>query len=143
MKDGAALKVLLGEVTVTAKAAASTELAEEAKALQAAIGALGAALQAVGAASDANRGLANATLFLNSFGHVVIAWLWLRQALIAQKALEGKKDEGSETIFYRGKLGACRYFFRYELPKVHAELALVASLDTTCLEFASEDFGAL
>lgn len=143
MKDGAALKILLGEVTATVKAAASTGLAEEAKALQAAISALGAALEAIAAGDNANRALANATLFLNSFGHVVIAWLWLRQALIAQKALEGKKDEGSETIFYRGKLGACRYFFRYELPKVHAELALVASLDTTCLEFASEDFGAL
>ncbi|MCD2171839.1 acyl-CoA dehydrogenase [Rhizobium sp. C4] len=143
MKDGAALKILLGEVTVTTSAAASTGLAQEAKALNDAIGALGAALEAVAAGGDANRALANATLFLNSFGHVVIAWLWLKQALIAEKALEGEKDEGTETIFYRGKLGACRYFFRYELPKVHAELALVASLDTTCLDFASEDFGAL
>ncbi|HWU62543.1 MAG TPA: acyl-CoA dehydrogenase [Ensifer sp.] len=141
MKDGAALKILLGEVTATVKAAASTGLAEEAKALQAAIGALGAALQAVGAAGDANRGLANATLFLNSFGHVVIAWLWLKQALIAERALGKGASEGADGIFYRGKLGACRYFFRYELPKVHAELTLVASLDTTCLDFAGEDFG--
>lgn len=141
MKDGAALKILLGEVTATAKAAASTGLAEEATALQAAIGALGAALQAVGAASDANRGLANATLFLNSFGHVVIAWLWLKQSLIAETALADGAVEGAESTFYRGKLGACRYFFRYELPKVHAELALVASLDTTCLDFSGEDFG--
>jgi butyryl-CoA dehydrogenase len=141
MKDGAALKILLGEVTATVKAAASTGLAGEAKALEAAIGALGASLQAVGAATDANRGLANATLFLNSFGHVVIAWLWLKQALIAEKALSNGAAEGADATFYSGKLGACRYFFRYELPKVHAELALVASLDDTCLNFSGEDFG--
>lgn len=141
MKEGEALKILLGEVTATVKAAASTELAEEAKALQAAIDALSKALQAVGAASDANRGLANATLFLNSFGHVVIAWLWLKQALVAEKALSAGAAEGVEATFYSGKLGACRYFFRYELPKVHAELALVASLDETCLNFSGEDFG--
>lgn len=143
MKDGAALKILLGEVTATMTAAASTGLEEEAKSLKAAIGALVAALQAVGATSDANHGLANATLFLNSFGHVVIAWLWLKQALVAEMALADGVSKGAETTFYRGKLGACRYFFRYELPKVRAELALVASLDTTCLDFASEDFGAL
>ncbi len=141
MKDGAALKILLGEVTATMSAAASTGLAEEANALKVAIDALGTALQAVAGSSDANRGLANATLFLNSFGHVVIAWLWLKQALIAEKALSNGAAEGADATFYRGKLVACRYFFRYELPKVHAELALVASLDDTCLNFSGEDFG--
>ena len=141
IKEGAALKILLGEVSATIKAAASTGLGEEAKALSAAVRALGSTLEAVAAAGDANRGLANATLFLNSFGHVVIAWLWLKQALLAEKALSGNTLAGTEAIFYRGKLGACRYFFRYELPKIHAELALVASLDDTCLGFAGEDFG--
>jgi butyryl-CoA dehydrogenase len=143
MKEGAALKILLGEVTGTIKAAASAGLAGESKALQEAVGALASALQAIAASGDANRGLANATLFLNSFGHVVIAWLWLKQALIAEKALRDGSEGGAGATFYRGKLGACRYFFRYELPKVHAELALVASLDTTCLDFAGEDFGEL
>ena len=38
-----------------------------------------------------------------------------------------------QADFYAGKLQACRWFFRYELPKVDAQLALLASLDTTSL----------
>ncbi len=98
MKDGAALKILLGEVTATVKAAASTGLAEEAKALQAAIARTRRITSGrCGGASDANRGLANATLFLNSFGHVVIAWLWLKQALIAEKALANGASEARKV----------------------------------------------
>ena len=138
MKDGLALKILLGEVDKTLAEASASGLRDEAAALEKAVSAVGATLSAVAASGDANRGLANATLFLNAFGHVVIAWLWLKQALIAEKALAGGAADG---VFYRGKLGACRYFFRYELPKVHAELALVGSLDDTCLSFPAEDFG--
>ncbi|MBS0473781.1 MAG: acyl-CoA dehydrogenase C-terminal domain-containing protein [Proteobacteria bacterium] len=59
------------------------------------------------------------------------AWLWLWQALTATAALA---EGSSETAFYSGKLAACRYFFRHELPLVEARFALVGSLDRTCLD---------
>ncbi len=141
MKDGLALKILLGEIDKTVKATEGTELSNEAAALQEAVGALSETTKAVIASEDANRGLANATLYLNSFGHVVIAWLWLKQALVAEKAIADGRASGDDEAFYKGKLGACRYFYRYELPKVHTEFALVKSLDDTCLNFAPDDFG--
>jgi hypothetical protein len=118
-------------------------LATEAAALDEALAALISATQAAVAAPNANLGLANATLYLNATGHVIVAWLWLRQAMIAQKALSGGAALGDDEGFYRGKLGACRYFFRYELPKIHTEFALVKSLDDTCLAFDPADFGAV
>jgi butyryl-CoA dehydrogenase len=60
--------------------------------------------------------LADATLYLEFFGHITIAWQWLLQGIAVQKALNdgaAKKDFN----FYQGKLFTMRYFFGYELPK--------------------------
>jgi alkylation response protein AidB-like acyl-CoA dehydrogenase len=79
--------------------------------------------------TDDNRlTLANASLYLEAFGHIVLAWVWLEQAIVAARALsrtEGANDEA----FYRGKLAAAGYFFRWELPRVFPQLGLLASLD--------------
>ncbi len=88
------------------------------------------------AAGDTNRTLANATVYLEAFGHVVVAWIWLEQALVAGRNMTG--DDGDD--FYRGKLAACRYFFAYELPKVGPMLDLLASLDETTLSMREEWF---
>ena len=82
--------------------------------------------------SDVERALANATVYLEAMGHIVVAWMWLRQALAATRALG--RASGADADFYRGKLAACRYFFRWELPRVAPQLALLDSLDSTCLE---------
>jgi len=83
-------------------------------------------------ARDVERGLANASVYLEALGHVVVAWMWLRQALAASNALASAS--GADPDFYRGKLAACRYFFRWELPRIGPMLALLDSLDSTCLE---------
>ena len=60
--------------------------------------------------------LADATLYLEFFGIVTIAWQWLQQGIAAQKTLKNgarKKD----LYFYEGKMFTLRYFFGYELPK--------------------------
>ena len=62
----------------------------------------------------------------------MVAWTWLRQATAATRALAS--GPGADADFYRGKLAACRYFFRWELPRTGPMLALLDSLDSTCLE---------
>jgi butyryl-CoA dehydrogenase len=60
--------------------------------------------------------LADATLYLELFGIITIAWQWLLQGIAVQKALNNgakKKD----LDFYKGKMFTLRYFFCYELPK--------------------------
>jgi len=34
----------------------------------------------------------------------------------------------------KGKLAACRYFFRRELPRIGPQFELLDSLDSTCLD---------
>lgn len=61
--------------------------------------------------------LADATLYLEFFGIVTIAWQWLLQAICVKRALGG--DCGKADLrFYQGKFIAFRYFFAYELPKI-------------------------
>ncbi|MCO5161705.1 MAG: acyl-CoA dehydrogenase [Mesorhizobium sp.] len=86
---------------------------------------------------DPRKALANATIYLDMFGHVVIAWMWLRQALVAARKLETGEGDAN---FLRGKLAACRYFFAYELPKTRAQRDLLGRLDETTLEMKAEWF---
>ncbi|MGE0501025.1 MAG: acyl-CoA dehydrogenase [Rhizobiaceae bacterium] len=81
--------------------------------------------------------LANATIYLDMLGHLVIAWMWLRQALAATQALT-KPD--ADRDFLEGKLAACRYFFAYELPKTAAQRDLLDALDDTTLSMKPEWF---
>ena len=135
MQGGRAFELLLarmGETAAAAQADAATLLQQCAAALSSALLEVGTTTKALLAQRDANLMLANATAYLEMLGHVVIAWIWLRQAVIAQGALA--VATGSESDFYQGKLQACQYFFRYELPKTTAQHTLLRSFDTTCLE---------
>jgi hypothetical protein len=141
MDAGAALQLLGREMLTTAKSARATgdaDLARWADALSAAVADVGETTRALWAAGDAERTLANASVYLELFGHVVIAWTWLAQAVVAQRALaEAASDD---ERFYRGKLQAAKYFFLWELPKTAPQHALLRSLDATCLEMRDEWF---
>jgi hypothetical protein len=74
--------------------------------------------------------LANSVKYLDLFGHVVLAWIWLKQGIVAAAGLEATPHAADEN-FYRGKLQALRYFFRYELPEINPWANLLMSLDDT------------
>ena len=59
--------------------------------------------------------LADATLYLEYFSIIVIAWQWLKQAIAAQSQLE--KAGRTKRNFLNGKMVTFKYFFAYELPK--------------------------
>jgi alkylation response protein AidB-like acyl-CoA dehydrogenase len=88
--------------------------------------------QTLYAAGDIEKTLANASVYLEMVGHVVIAWTWLRQALAASS--RAGDVTGEEADFYLGKLQACAYFFRWELPKTLQWAELLKSIDTTTLD---------
>ncbi|RZT10538.1 butyryl-CoA dehydrogenase [Duganella sp. CF402] len=105
------------------------ELLAHADALEQAWQALEQTTQKLYAVGDMNKTLANASTYLEACGHIVVAWIWLQQALLAAASLQR-----GDADFYRGKLQACRYFFRWELPKIGPQLELLASIDTTTLD---------
>jgi butyryl-CoA dehydrogenase len=141
MHGGAALKELFGRMRASIAAAQERpELAGEAAALAAAIDDIAATTRVLVAAmgEDPERALANATLYLDSLGHAVVAWRWLDQAIAALAAAGATETAGRE--FYAGKLAACRYFFRYELPRIAPALALLRALDDTALAIPDGGF---
>ena len=77
--------------------------------------------------------LADATLYLEYFSLVAVAWQWLRQVMAADRGLAGKPSK-SDTNFYNGKLFSARYFFHYELPKTKALVARLLDTDTVTLD---------
>lgn len=124
--------------TTIREAQGDPALTDHADQLARALNDLLGATRACVACPDAERGLANATPYLDAFGHVVVAWLWLWQGIAARAGLANASAH--DRPFYEGKLAACRYFFRYMLPSAVTALALVESLDDTCMLVRSEQF---
>jgi alkylation response protein AidB-like acyl-CoA dehydrogenase len=135
MQDGAAFKLLVSRMEATLHRADEdgdlTELVGEVFSL---LDHLVEATRDLHAAGDINKTLANATVYLEAFGHIVMAWIWVEQALAAATAPNRHDD------FYRGKMQACQYFIRWELPKVRPMLNLLESLDTTTLDMKNNWF---
>ena len=142
-QDGAALTALMEEIRADIAAARSHPvLAEYCDALEVAASEIEMATSSIDAARADGRvgdSLANASLYLNAMGHIVVAWLWLRQARAADAALR-RGAAADDAAFYRGKLAACRYFFRYELDGTKPAIALLARVDTTCAEMDADMF---
>lgn len=139
--QGKALSLLAEEIFATINTAPPA-LAEEAGALGGAIALVSETVAVLGRAAAGNQldqALANSAVFLELLGHVVVAWLWLRMAIAAEAALP--KATGEAAAFLDGKRRACRYFFRWELPKIRPQAALLQSLDQTCAEMPVAAFG--
>ncbi len=121
-----------------AGASTDTELATEAAALAAMVDraeSVTATLVAAQRTVGAERALANATLYLEAIGTIVVAWMWLAQARVAR---ELAASAANDDAFLAGKVTAARFFFRYELPAIGPMLDLLTALDdlTTNLEVA-------
>ncbi len=128
MEEGRGLVLLGSRIAATAeRARAVPALAADGEALTAALAALVQATRGAWASAVPEEALANATPYLQAFGHVVLAWIWLDVACCAEQR-GGVADEALR----QGKLAASRYFFRYELPRVPAWLKVVETRDDTC-----------
>ena len=125
---GAAMRALAARITDTVTRAGDDPLAAQ---LTDAWQRLVEVTATMFAGDDPAVTMANSAVYLEAFGHIVIAWVWLEQHL-ATFAKDGD--------FYEGKRQAARFFYRYELPKVYPQLDLLASMDRTTLDMQSSWF---
>ena len=138
MDGGAGFKLLTSTLQRSVvQAAAVPALADHAAALAAAWQRVDAATQAAWSTGQPVEALANATPYLQAFGHAVLAWVWLEVALAVQASAQAKPSSTQastplDSAFAQGKLQACRYFYAYELPKIDAWLGVVASRSAIC-----------
>jgi butyryl-CoA dehydrogenase len=135
MDGGGGLKLLASRMSATIERAGQAEgLAEHANALAAALHKLGAGTKSAWATGVPEEALANATPYMQAFGHVVLAWLWLDVALAAAATATAAPG----LTLAPGKLAAMRYFFAYELPRIDAWLAPVARREALLRELKPE-----
>ena len=142
MADGKFFRALMDRIEATiAEARRNERLASCADQLDRAVQAMTkatATINAEKASGNVEKALSNASLYLEAFGHTVVGWLWLRQAI---KAIAGLNGQGEQTAeFYEGKVKACGYFARYELPKVVSLAELLGAVDTTALAMKDSEF---
>lgn len=139
---GAGLKQLVRLIADTAERAVAyeslTELREPLEKLVARLQVVTIGLLTDLAQGKVNSSLANSALYLKVFGHTVIGWRWLEQAIRAEEGLV--KGNAADTDFYKGKLQAARYFLTWEVPGCHHELTLLEARDDTCLAMQDEWF---
>ncbi|PWU50334.1 acyl-CoA dehydrogenase [Micromonospora sp. S4605] len=141
MRDGAGLALLVDTIRATVGRAwkAEGEPAELAARLGGALDRVSLVTRRLWERGEPELALANASVYLEAVGHVVIAWMWLEQ-LLAVETASGPTDSGDDVAFYAGKRQAARYFFRYELPRTGPQFDLLESLDRTTLEMREDWF---
>lgn len=132
MQEGAGLDALVETMQQsTARAATDPELADFAAQLDAEIYRICDVTQQLHSSGHPQLTLANASVYLEAMGHIVVAWIWLEQMMV----VSGRNED-----FYRGKMQAGQYFFNWELPKAAPWMTLLADLDTTCLHMQDRWF---
>ena len=137
MNDMAGYKATMSEMTQTIQHAQSfASLATYAAKLESAMNTLNETTQALLLAmrdKSVDLALANSVKYLEVFGHVTLGWLWLKQGIAATKGLETQPHQ-TDVDFYKGKLQALQYFYRYELPLIKPWAQVLMNVDETTVE---------
>ncbi|GAA5029938.1 acyl-CoA dehydrogenase [Terrabacter aeriphilus] len=81
----------------------------------------------------------NTTRLLLAAGDLVVGWLLLRQAEVAQAALE-RGASGKDADFYRGKVAAASFYAKNVLPKLAAERAIAEATDNDLMDVPESAF---
>jgi alkylation response protein AidB-like acyl-CoA dehydrogenase len=140
MSGGEALVVLRTCVQKTIRRAESIErLSPDARVLREGMERLVLAAATAWERQDPEEALANATPYLQAFGHFVIAWIWLDVAAAAHRSLV-ESSSGARRDHLLGLLQAERFFMDYELPRIGPWLAVVEQRNVVCHEMREEWF---
>jgi butyryl-CoA dehydrogenase len=89
---------------------------------------------------DFERYLADATIFMDLFGTIVIGWQWLKMGVSAQNALDTETRPFSKE-FYEAKVHTLKFFYKYEMSRckglaktIMDELDLTVDMDLDYLD---------
>jgi alkylation response protein AidB-like acyl-CoA dehydrogenase len=82
----------------------------------------------------------NTTRLLMSLGDLVIGWLLLREAAVANTALDAGVADARDRAFYEGKIVAARFFATTVLPELSARRVVAESTDNTLMDLPETSF---
>jgi alkylation response protein AidB-like acyl-CoA dehydrogenase len=131
MDGGKGLALLASKINATIERAMQQPvLAAHANELAAALKKIGGATKAAWASGNPQEALANAVPYMQAFGHVVIAWMWLDVAVSTTDSIAKNP----------GIMPTTGYFYAYELPKIDAWLQVVSQRNMTCANLPEDAF---
>ena len=81
----------------------------------------------------------NTTRLLMTSGDLMIGWLLLRQAEVAERALKGEVSDRDRN-FYEGKIETARWFARNRLPLIAGERAVAEATTLDVMELSEDAF---
>jgi alkylation response protein AidB-like acyl-CoA dehydrogenase len=143
MKGGAGFKALLDAMTDTVKQASAVEaLRPQAEKLGEAVKTVGETTMLLGGIAgkgDIEHYMYLAATYLKMFSPLVVGWLLLWEAVVAQKTLDDKPNE-TETRFYRGKIATARFYLNHEMPHLQANAQIIQSGERTAIDFDEQWF---
>jgi len=143
MKKGRALMIYSEEVEKAINKASSVErLRQRSVELKEALDLLKSVtmhLMGIAMKGNIDHFLSDATLYLEFFGHVTVAWQWILQGITAAEAL-AKNPSAPDRDYYEGKLLAADFFFEYELPKTLGLAKRLKSGNTVTLDVKQDNF---
>ncbi len=93
-------------------------------------------LLGIAGTGDVERFLSDATLYMEMFSLNVVAWQWLKQAVVAKQKLLITSAENDDVDFYESKIHTMKYFFHYQIPKTQGLATRL--IDTEVLTIMSE-----
>jgi alkylation response protein AidB-like acyl-CoA dehydrogenase len=127
------LSALLARVrATTALACTLPDLVGQAATLEAAWATISLVIAKLCEEPNEETAVIHATAFLYAFGHAIVGWLWLDQAVVCARALRANPLHEAEKNFRLGKMRACRYFSECELPKIQSWVApILIATDVT------------
>ena len=132
MHEGEGLRLLEEEIAGTIERARKhSEFATYCDQLSAAVQKVREATAGAWSTGDREEALANATPYMQGFGHVVLAWIWL-DIVTAMTPTDHPIAEG--------KRAAMKYFFAYELPKIDAWLDVARDRVRICTDMQDSWF---
>ena len=135
MEGGRGLQLLASRINATIERALQVpELVPHANALSGALKKIGDTTKAAWATGNPAEALPNAVPYMQAFGHMVLAWMWLDVSLAACKSAT------NSIATCAGIAKATTYFYHYELPKIDAWVAVVSMRDMTCAHMPEEAF---
>lgn len=142
MKNGKALKLFGKEVFKTIGEAKEKGLEKYAKELEDAFNLVVKTTEFLGETAmteGVDAFLENSVLYLEMFGHLCVAWQWLKMGAKASEKLSASPKK-NDKLFYEGKLGVMKYYFSHELPKTGYLSSTIKNKEHVILNTSIENF---
>jgi len=142
-KNGKALELLAVEIQETIKnSTAFDELQPYANTLLENIGLVQKVIGTLmphAMKGDYERFLADATVFMDFFGTIVIGWQWLKTATTANQLLKDKSGNHTNE-FYESKIHTMKFFYTYEMTRTRGLAKTIMNTEELTISASKEMF---